>query len=805
MSTEELEKLREITPEVINDYLGRYSGLKPIDATGGTKIKSRHIHHPDNVVATEALARELKRIGGDTFSVKMHQFHEGRVLYNVEAELRGNESDEIVLITAHLDSTAAKSEPYSGENDPAPGADDDASGVAAVLAIADVIKKLSEVKPTKRSIRFVLFNAEEQGLVGSKAYARDQAAFAAPIVAVYQMDMIGYNKKLPRSFEVHAGCWANLEAQNRSIALAERIQKLTNKVSPGLESPQIYMSNGPTLETGKDPADERSDHTSFQKEGYAAIVVSEDLFPGPSGSPEPEGNPDYHMKSDTFVDFNYAADIARVVAAAAWTTANYGEIAMATEILAWDDDPASETQPINRPIPDLSIPPLAISINGTAPTPQSYPIDTKEFRYWTAAEALRRAAEFWSSLLPTGTTWYITVGSTLPVSLDKGFDLNAYYDRRELAFFHYTNSGFGGKTVFSGESPDVLCHELGHAVLDTLRPQLWGVFSGEAAALHESFGDISSILCALQLPSIRREVLPGPGERLYRSSRLSRLGEQIGWGIRQLEPDQAEPDCLRNAVNSFFYQKPETLPSRGPASTLSSEPHSFSRVFTGGWFEALSNMLLTQSPSPTENDLLAISKDAGRLLVDAILAAPIVPDYFSQVAAHMIEADGIRFAGKYSDALKSAFIKHGILSLRAASEVTRLQRSMVSSPITQPTEEPLPQVALSGRDFGLDVDAILVNAPTEPKRFQITSAFTAAGVTPSSPSNAAQAFVEDLFQQGNIEIRRSGIVSFAMIAPPAQSSERKTHVLVEEDGKLVLKRQLFDCGFKCCCKKCYSL
>jgi hypothetical protein len=127
--------------------------------------------------------------------------------------------------------------------------------------------------------------------------------------------MIGYNKKPPRSFEVHVGYLPSADVQNRSLVLAQRIERLTQQISPELKPIQIY--------TNPDPAAGRSDHASFHERGYAACVVSEDFFVGPSlDSPEPETNPNYHMKTDTFVDFDYAADIARVIAAAGWVTAN---------------------------------------------------------------------------------------------------------------------------------------------------------------------------------------------------------------------------------------------------------------------------------------------------------------------------------------------------------------------------------------------------------------------------------------------------------------------------------------------------
>lgn len=314
LTVEELNKLLEITPSAINDCLDRYSGIQAID--GETKIISRHIQHPHNAKATEALAKDLAAIGGDKFTVRMQPFvHEGQTLYNVEAEMQGEEPSEIVLITAHLDSTAAFSDIFEPHSDIAPGRDDDASGVAAVLATADIFQQLAKTKAPKRSLRFVLFNGEEHGLVGSKAYAKAQAAIAAPIVAVYQMDMIGYNQKDPKSFEVHVGYPQDLEVQGRSLILAQRLERLTSKISPQLEAVQIYIDN--------DPAAGRSDHASFHERGYAACVVSEDFFAGPhTDSPAPEANPHYHMKTDTVVDTEYAAEIARAIAAAAWVTAN---------------------------------------------------------------------------------------------------------------------------------------------------------------------------------------------------------------------------------------------------------------------------------------------------------------------------------------------------------------------------------------------------------------------------------------------------------------------------------------------------
>ncbi|HEU0253329.1 MAG TPA: hypothetical protein VFR12_09885, partial [Pyrinomonadaceae bacterium] len=347
-----------------------------------------------------------------------------------------------------------------------------------------------------------------------------------------------------------------------------------------------------------------------------------------------------------------------------------GPLAATNDVLIWEDDPISapDRQPIKVSKPALPTGALGISIVDTAPPAGVHPPGTSRFRYWVAVESLERGMRFWSRFLPTGLKW-ATPDKRLRVHLDKGVDLNAYYRRSTstLEFFHST---VNGETVFSGESPNVVCHELGHAVLDALRPQLFHTMSVEVAAFHESFGDISAILCALQLNSLARSVLDVTGGKLYHSTFLSRIAEELGWGIRQIRPQAVDPDCLRNAVNSFFYRDPASLPPAAPASLLSSAPHSFSRVFTAAFYDALAGMVMADNQSPTVQSLQRVTRDAGRLIVDAIRNAPIVPNYFSQIAAQMIAADESRFSRKYRDVLKGAFVRHGVLSLEAAATIT---------------------------------------------------------------------------------------------------------------------------------------
>ena len=495
-----------------------------------------------------------------------------------------------------------------------------------------------------------------------------------------------------------------------------------------------------------------------------------------------------------------------------------------TNISCWEDDPISTTDvvPIDQPSPDMSNANLRIRIAGTTPAVNKYAVGTPNFRYWTAAEALRRGANFWASLLPTGIRWQ-TGTTSLKVSLDEGVDLNAYYDRTGLLFYHDT---VGGRTVYSGESPDVLCHELGHAVLDAIKPQLWNTSSKEVDAFHESFGDMSAILVALQLPTVRSAVLVETGGRLYRSNRVSRVAEQLGWALRQVRADLVDPDCLRNAVNSFFYRDPDTIPVTGPASILSSAPHSFSRVFTGAFFEALAGMVEIRNHQPTSDDLLQVSIDAGKLLVEAIILAPVVPDYYSQVAAHMIEADEDVFDGKYNQALRGAFIRHGVLTLGSVTEgagasgvgmagaalgivggagtraagargITSRRGLLDANMGVASLRAALPTIALSASQFGLGDRALMVQCAGQTKRFSVVSAgIDLNPAAPPSYEKAAQSFVEALFHRGRVEVNQARYAnSKTAIRHPFS---KKTHALVEVEDHLELQRLKFDCGLDCC-------
>ncbi|HZW52828.1 MAG TPA: hypothetical protein VFF00_02275, partial [Candidatus Elarobacter sp.] len=363
-----------------------------------------------------------------------------------------------------------------------------------------------------------------------------------------------------------------------------------------------------------------------------------------------------------------------------------------------------------------------------------------------------------------------------------------------LNFFHDTVNGV---TYYSGESPDVACHEFGHAVLDGLRPELFDAAFAEVAAFHEAFGDISAILSVLQLASLRAALLASVGTNVARNSRVSRIAEQIGFAIRQRSPDLVDADALRNAVNSFFYRDPQQLPPSNPATLLSSEPHSFSRVFTAAYLEVLAGIFVAQGAPGNEQQLLAATQIAGKLIVTAAVGASVVPGFYSQVAAHVLSADASLYGKKYRDAIQSAFVRRGILSLEsAASGATQTAapptaRALAATAAAAAAPPEAPVMAISALRYGFDKPLYVV-APGHAPHFAVAAAAPSVGsVEPASREVAAQSFLEDLLRRGRIDIAEHGDPD-AVVAQPLR---RKTHELVEHEDGVRLARRYFDCGF----------
>lgn len=239
-----------------------------------------------------------------------------------------------------------------------------------------------------------------------------------------------------------------------------------------------------------------------------------------------------------------------------------------------------------------------------------------------------------------------------------GVQFNAYYDGSSLRFF-YNNHPKDGHTVFTCESSDVVSHELGHAILDSFRPDLWTVQAIEIHAFHEAFGDINAILSALAHPEVIDFVINETGGNMHNSNMVSRLAEEMGDAIYAQMNRPA--DALRNAVNSFKYSTPELLPNNSSVDQLSREPHSFSRVFTGGFYDFLTLQFDKNSKTMPQRDALMLARDqAAFTIYNAVRQAANTPRFYDSVVRAMMLVDNNR-GSICREAIEVAFSERGII------------------------------------------------------------------------------------------------------------------------------------------------
>ena len=231
---------------------------------------------------------------------------------NVVALLEGSDpklKDEWVLVTAHFDHNGADGTQIFN------GADDNGSGLVALLEIADAYALAAQQNQRpRRSVLFAAWNSEERGLLGAWAYTEQPLAPLASIVAVLNMDMVGRNEEVPVG---GGGRFTGLEIQTaesnnnavnvlgftRAPDLSAAVDKANAGI--GLELKKRYDNNPSNLVR-------RSDHWPFLQRGVPALGFGLGL------------HPDYHTVYDRPEKINYVKmeKIARLVHQASWDLAN---------------------------------------------------------------------------------------------------------------------------------------------------------------------------------------------------------------------------------------------------------------------------------------------------------------------------------------------------------------------------------------------------------------------------------------------------------------------------------------------------
>lgn len=248
------------------------------------------------------------------------------LITNVYAVLRGKDPTaalRIVLVTGHYDSR--NSDNFDVEHD-APGANDDASGVAVSLECARVLSKLQ----FPATIIFLTVAGEEQALNGSEHFARVARAQNWDIQAVLNNDIVGGNRSpeqdplVVRVFSEGLPAAADAQQLQRIAAQGGENDSPSRQLARYVaETAAIYRTGlKPLLVFRLDRYLRGGDHSSFNRQGYTAVRLTEfrEDFNRQHQTPRTEGGIEYG-DSPKHVDLDYVARIARLNAATLATLA----------------------------------------------------------------------------------------------------------------------------------------------------------------------------------------------------------------------------------------------------------------------------------------------------------------------------------------------------------------------------------------------------------------------------------------------------------------------------------------------------
>ncbi|BCJ55788.1 aminopeptidase [Actinoplanes sp. NBRC 14428] len=277
---------------------------------------------------------------------------------NIVATLRGDrDPDRVYVVTGHYDSRATDVMDATSD---APGADDDASGVAAVMEVARVMA----TRRTEATVVFAAVAGEEQGLYGSDHLAQRYKDAGADVQAMFSNDIVGTG-------DAHDGTAADPRTVRlfvEGVPTAETPAQTSTRQSVGGEN------DGPSRQLGRFVRDvaenpqtgmkvrvvwrrdrylRGSDHISFLLRGYPAARLTEprENFAHEHQNVRVENGIQYGDLVE-FCDFRYIARVARVNAAALWSLAQApgtpkGVIIDTTQLtnqttLRWQPSPATD-------------------------------------------------------------------------------------------------------------------------------------------------------------------------------------------------------------------------------------------------------------------------------------------------------------------------------------------------------------------------------------------------------------------------------------------------------------------------------
>lgn len=270
-------------------------------------IGERNLLHYDDLLAARDYAQEAFARAG--YEVRLQEFEvvpgggtlepnrtpQTRTCHNLEVEIPGSgHREEIVIIGAHYDSAEGT-----------PGANDNGSGTAAVLALA----RLFAGRQTDRTLRFVLFTNEEPPYfqtpaMGSLVYAKRCEARQEKVVAMLSLETIGYYSDAPGSqqYPFPIGLFYPTTGNFLAFIGDTSSRELVRSAIHGFRKKAEFPSEG-VATFGDLEGIDWSDHWSFWQAGYPGVMVTDSA---------PFRYEQYHKADDTPEKLNYDR-LARVV------------------------------------------------------------------------------------------------------------------------------------------------------------------------------------------------------------------------------------------------------------------------------------------------------------------------------------------------------------------------------------------------------------------------------------------------------------------------------------------------------------
>jgi Zn-dependent M28 family amino/carboxypeptidase len=266
----------------------------------------------DRAAAGEKVTHAPLSLDGRQARLSVDLSREPVVVHNVIAMVEGADpalKQQVVVVGAHMDHDGVDAEGRIFN-----GADDNASGTAGVLEVAEAFTQAarSGSRPA-RTVVFALWNGEEKGDLGSEYYVRHPVP-EGKLVANVNMDMIGRNEDVPDPKDDRfVGLTKTTAAENGNT-----VHLLGYSYSPGLaalvreENASIGLSIKEDLDVNRQNLIQRSDQWSFLQQRVPAIFLTTGL------------HPDYHTPQDDVgrINFDKLEKIAKLAYRVTWRLAS---------------------------------------------------------------------------------------------------------------------------------------------------------------------------------------------------------------------------------------------------------------------------------------------------------------------------------------------------------------------------------------------------------------------------------------------------------------------------------------------------